>query len=281
VLEAVKAKEVSAMGFLEQVVLRLVLWVGLPLLLLVLVLGPGRVSGWLKNARKWLWAKRLDPEAILTEVVRLQQKRIDGLRKALARSEAAETDIMRNARKSEENIAGLDREAYNFAARGDDLGARAALYKLNMEQLAVKNFQEQLDRQRQHITESRRRLYLLELQLRQYEVGRSILLSQLAEAQTVEQQYDIANNFDPFSAIANWQQAEGMVQEKSQNARAAEQVYTDIAEIPLAGQPAQVDSEALDRQLEELKSRLGKAPLVTKAASAHAETKANGERNGT
>ncbi|HLN28438.1 MAG TPA: PspA/IM30 family protein [Gemmataceae bacterium] len=269
------------MGFLEQVVLRLVLWVGLPLLLLVLVLGPGRVSGWLKNARKWLWAKRLDPEAILTEVVRLQQKRIDGLRKALARSEAAETDIMRNARKSEENIAGLDREAYNFAARGDDLGARAALYKLNMEQLAVKNFQEQLDRQRQHITESRRRLYLLELQLRQYEVGRSILLSQLAEAQTVEQQYDIANNFDPFSAIANWQQAEGMVQEKSQNARAAEQVYTDIAEIPLAGQPAQVDSEALDRQLEELKSRLGKAPLVTKAASAHAETKANGERNGT
>jgi len=269
------------MGFLEQVVLRLVLWVGLPLLLIILVLGPGRVSGWLKSARKWLWSKRLDPEAILTEVVRLQQKRIDGLRKALARSEAAETDIMRNARKSEENIAGLDKEAYGYAARGDDLGARAALYKLNMEQLAVKNFQEQLDRQRQHITESRRRLYLLELQLRQYEVGRSILLSQLAEAQTVEQQYDIANNFDPFSAIANWQQAEGMVQEKSQNARAAEQVYTDIAEIPIAGQPAQVDSEALDRQLEELKSRLGKASLSAQAASAHAETKANGERNGT
>ena len=30
-----------------------------------------------------------------------------------------------------------------------------------------------------------------------------------AEAQTLEQQYAIANNFDPFSAIANWQQAEG------------------------------------------------------------------------
>src|SRR5262249_47271727 len=110
--------------------------------------------------------------------------------------------------------------------------------------------------------ESRRRLYLVELQLRQYEVGRSILLSQLAEAQTVEQQYAIANNFDPFSAVANWQQAEGMVQEKALTARAAEQVYTDIAEIPLAGQPVQVDSAALDAQLAELKASLGKQTLA-------------------
>src|SRR5262249_1575290 len=149
------------------------------------------------SAWSWLTTRRLDPEAILTEVVQAHEKRIAALRKALARSEAAEVDITRNARQSEENMAGLEKEALAHAGRGDDLGARAALYKLNMERLAVKSFQEQLERQRQHITEARRRLYLLELQLRQYEVGRSILLSQLAEAQTVEQQYAIANNFDP------------------------------------------------------------------------------------
>ncbi len=130
------------------------------------------------------------------------------------------------------------------------------LYKIHLEQLAIQSFQEQLDRQHQHVTDARRRLHLLELQLRQYEVGRSILLSQLAEAQTVEQQYAIANNFDPFSAVANWQQAEGMVHEKALTARAAEQVYTDIAEIPLAGQPAQVDPAALDAQLAELKAEV-------------------------
>jgi len=273
----VKVKEVSAMGFLELVVVRLV-WVGAPLALLVLVLGPARVSSWLKSAWSWLWTKRLDPEEILTEVVQTHEKRIAGLRKALARSEAAETDIVRNTRKSEENIAALEKEALAHAQRADDLGARAALYKLNMERLAVKSFTEQLERQRQHIVEARRRLYLLELQLRQYEVGRSILLSQLAEAQTVEQQYAIAHNFDPFSAVANWQQAEGMVQEKAQNARAFEQVYTDIAEIPLAGQPVQVDPAALDRQLAELKARLDKA--TSPVSAIHDETSTNGERNG-
>jgi hypothetical protein len=98
--------------------------------------------------------------------------------------------------------------------------------------------------------------------LRQYEVGRSILLSQLAEAKSVEQQYAIATNFDPFNAIANWQQAEGLVQEKALNARAFEQVYADLAEMPLAGQPAQVDHAALDAQLAALKARIIKTDPI-------------------
>ena len=246
------------MEFLELVVLRLVFWVGLPLLLVFLAIGPDRVGRWCRDFRAWLWQKRLDPDAILTEVVRRHEKHIAALREALARSEAAESDIARNIHKSKENVSALEGEARAHVLKGDDLGARAALYKLNLERLAIHSFQEQLDRQRRHITEARRRLYLLELQLRQYEVGRSILLSQLAEAQTVEQQYAIANSFDPYNAVAHWQQAEGMVQEKALTARAVEQVYSDTAEIPLAGQPAQVDPAALDAQLAELKARLGK-----------------------
>jgi phage shock protein A len=244
------------MGFLEVAVLRLVLWVVLPLVLVVLVVGPARARGWLRAFWSWLWIKRLDPEAILTQVVKGHEKRITALREVLARSESAERDIARNMKKSEDNLTTLDDEARAHVLRRDDLGARAALYKLTLERLACKSFQEQLARQQQHITEARRRLYLLELQLRQYEVGRSILLSQLAEARTVEQQYDIANNFDPFNAVANWQQAEGMVQEKAVNARAVEAVYSDLAEMPLAGQPVQVDPAALDAQLAELKMQL-------------------------
>ena len=114
--------------------------------------------------------------------------------------------------------------------------------------------------------------------MRQYEVGRSILLSQLAEAQTVEQQYAIASNFDPFSAVANWQQAEGMVQEKALSARAVEQVYTDTAEMPLAGQPAQVDPAALDAQLAALKNELisGTAPPVQNGRKSRTPPERNG-----
>jgi phage shock protein A len=244
------------MGFLETVVVRLVLWVALPLALVVLVIGPKRVGGWLRDAWNWVWNQRQEPEAILTRVVKDHQKHIAALKEALARSEAAERDIVRNMRKSDENITSLQEEARGYVLKNDDLGARAALYKVNLERLALRSFQEQLDRQHQHVTEARRRLHLLELQLRQYEVGRSILLSQLAEAKSVEQQYAIASNFDPFSAVANWQQAEGMVQEKALTARAVEQVYSDLAEIPLAGQPAQVDPAALDAQLSELKEQI-------------------------
>lgn len=265
------------MGFLEFVVMRLLLWVALPIGLVVLLIGPGKVKGWFKQAWSWLWDKRLDPEQILTEVVRQHEKHIEALKKALSRSETAEADITRNINKSSQNIPGLEEESRAAVAKGDDLGARAALYKLNLERTAVKSFEDQLKLQKQHIAEARRRLYLLELQLRQYEVGRSILLSQLAEAQTVEQQYAIANNFDPFSAIANWHEAEGIVQEKTLTARAVERVYSDIAEIPLAAQPAQVDPKALDAQLAELKASLNndQAP-VQHPPKAYA----GGERNG-
>jgi phage shock protein A len=248
--------EISVMGFFEVATLRLVLWIVLPATLIVLLIGPRRAQRSLEAFWNWLWQKRRDPETILTQVVKRHEARIAALKEALSRSESAEREITCTMKKSADNVQVLEDEARACVLRQDDLGARAALYKLTLERLACKGFDEQLSRQQQHIAEARKRFYLLELQLRQYEVGRSILLSQLAEARTVEQQYAIADNFDPFNAIANWQQAEGMVQEKAVSARAVERVYTDLVEMPLAGQPAQVDSAMLDAQLAELKTNL-------------------------
>jgi hypothetical protein len=235
-------------------ILRLLVWVGGPLLLIVLAVGPHRVQGWLVQAWTWVFARRLSPEQILTHVVKQHQDHIAALKNAMIRMEAAEHEINEHIDKSRRNISDLEQEARRQVARGDDTQAKGALYKLNLEQLAIKGFEEHRERQELQIAEARRRLYLRELQLRQYEVGRTILLSQLAEAQTVEQQYDIARSFDPFHAVANWRQAEGMVQEKTLNARAVEQVVTDLAEIPLIAQPAEIDRATLDRQLAELKA---------------------------
>ena len=105
----------------------------------------------------------------------------------------------------------------------------------------MQGFQEQLALQKARIDQGRRRLHLLELQLRQYEVGRSILLAQLAEAKTVEQQYALASQFDPFSTVAAWNRAEGSVHQAAQNAQAAEQVFEDTADLPLNGQPVRID----------------------------------------
>src|SRR6266446_6149442 len=91
-----EGREVSAMGFFEFVVMRLLLWVALPLALIILMIGPRKVKGWSKQLWSWLWDKRLDPEQILTEAVRQHEKHIAALKKALSRAETAEADITRN-----------------------------------------------------------------------------------------------------------------------------------------------------------------------------------------
>jgi phage shock protein A len=237
-----------------EVLLRVLVWGGLPLLLVVLGIGPRRVWGAVKRGWTWLWTRRLDPEEVLTRVVQGHQKHVADLRDVLSRAEAAEKEIGRHLQTSEDNIASLDKEAHKLAGQGDDLGARAALYRLNLERAAADTFRQQRQRQQEHIADLRRHLYLMELRLRQYEVGRQILLAQLAEAKTVEQQAAIAAGFDPFNAVANWQRAEGMVEEKALTTRAKARVYADTAEMPLTTQPARVDPEELDAQLAALKS---------------------------
>jgi phage shock protein A len=243
------------MGALERFLFVTVMWVGAPLLLIVLAVGPRRFWKAVKRARALLWQRRLDPETVLTHVVKEQQGLVEGLKDALARAEAAARDIAANIQRSEESIAALESEALERATVKDELGARAVLYKLNLERAAVEAFRQQLGRQREPIEGVRKNLYLVELQLRQYEVGRTILLSQLAEAKTVEQQTAIAAQFDPFNAVANWKQAEGMVQEKALSARAAERVYADLLDVPSANRHASVDPKLLEAQLEDLRVR--------------------------
>lgn len=242
------------MPFVEYFLLRLVLWIGLLAALVALAIGPRRLWSGMKRAWTLARRKRLDPEEILTQVVQQHEEHVKAVRAALKQAEAAEAAIRENLRQSEGHVTALEAEARRFALAGDELGARAALYKINLERSAIENFREQLQRQCNMVTESRHRLYSLELQLRQYEVGRSILLSQLAQAEKVEEQYAIVRRFDPFNAVANWQKAEGLVQEKTLNARAIERVYVDTSD--LAGPASSVDPAALETQLAALRAQL-------------------------
>src|SRR5262245_12809143 len=175
------------MRFFELLLVRSVLLVGLPLVLLLLAVGPQRFWTSVKRGWTWLWRRRLEPEEILSQVVKQYEKLVVSLRDVLAKSEVAEKEILENIDTSEKNVIALEAETKERVAAQDDLGARAALYKLNLEKQAALGFRQQLDQLRGQISESRKRLFMVELQLRQYEVGRSILLTQLAEAKGVEQ----------------------------------------------------------------------------------------------
>src|SRR4051794_33678014 len=129
---------------MELLLLRLLVWVVVPLLLVALAVGPAR--SWRALRRCWAWVedRRHEPAEVLNRVVREHEKNIKALREVLRQAEAAHNDIVRNMRRSEENITALEVEARAAASSGDDLGARAALYKFNLEKLAVAGFREQL-----------------------------------------------------------------------------------------------------------------------------------------
>lgn len=231
---------------------RLILWIGLPLLLVMLLVGPDRVKEMFRRGWALLFSRRLEPAVLLGQVVRQHVEHVASVKRALAQAEAAEREIDRNLQASKANITLLEKEARDQVTAGDELGAKAALYKLNLERLAANSFQEQRTRQHESIADSRKRLYMLELQLRQYEVGRTVLLSQLEQAKTLEQQYDIANEFDPFNAVANWRQAEGLVHEKALNAHAKERVFADTSESG-GHELLEIDAPMLEAQLNELR----------------------------
>jgi hypothetical protein len=239
------------MPLLEILVFRLVAWVGLPLLLVVLVAGPTRVRGWFSAAWSWLFERRLEPGEVFDRVVRTHQAQVEALSAAIAQAEETQAELSKNATQSEKAVARLGRES-NEAAITDDVEARAALYKLNLERMALESFRREAERLRVRVIEAKRRLYLLQLQLRQFEVGRSILLAQLAEARTVEQQYALANQFDPFNAVAEWRKAEGLVHDAARGAAAADRALADTAALPLAGPAPAIDPAALDAQMAEL-----------------------------
>ncbi|MFO0925490.1 MAG: PspA/IM30 family protein [Gemmataceae bacterium] len=241
---------------MELFLLRLLVWGGIPLLLIAIGVGPARTWRFFRRIWAWVDDRRQEPTQVLTRVVQEHERSIRQLKDVLSQTEAAQAEVIRNLKKSEENVAGVEREARQAVVESDDLRARAALHKMNLERLAAEGFRGQLAQLKGRLDAARRRLHLLELQLRQYEVGRSILLAQLAEAKTVEQQYALASQFDPFSAVAAWNRAEGTVQQAAQNARAVEQVFNDTADLPLTGQPARVDPTLLDHQLAELKDEV-------------------------
>lgn len=253
------------MPFVEYFLLRLVLWVGLLAALVTLAVGPSKLKRGIKRIWSIAFRKRLDPEEILTQVVLQQEQHVKAVRAAIAKAEVAEAAIRDNLRQSEEHVPVLEAEAERLATAGDELGARAALYKKQLEQSAIESFREHLERHCKMIAESRHRLFMLELQLRQYEVGRSILLSQLAQAETTEEQYQIARHFDPFHAVSTWQQAEGLVLEKSLNARAKERVYADTAEMTMSYPNSAIDPSVLEAQLAELRAQLAQAKRQNQA----------------
>jgi len=263
------------MPFVEYFLLRLVLWLGLLGALVTLAIGPRKLWRGVKRLWSVAFRKRLDPEEILTQVVLQHEQHVKAVRAALVQAEAAEAAIRTNLRQSQEHVASLEAEAKQLTSASDNLGARAALYKINLEQSAIESFREQLDRHCGMIGETRRRLYMLELQLRQYEVGRSILLSQLAQAEKVEEQYAIARRFDPFNAVANWQQAEGLVQEKSLNARAIERVYADTSDLTTSSPQSAIDPVMLDAQLAELRAKLALANQTNHLSSPASDGSSN------
>lgn len=244
--------------FFVVVLLRLIVWVGIPIFLLFVLVGPSRFGRGFGQFWNWLINNRHDPAAVIQRVVQQYEKQVGVMRTALHQAESTLAQIRKSIQTSDRNICEQEQEARRSVKVGDEDSARAALARRQLEELARKTFEAQRNHEQQRVTHIRRRLHLLELQLRQYEVGRSILLSKLAEARTVQEQYTLANHFDPFSAVAQWEQVEGTVKDEAEHARVIEQVLSDTAHMPLNQHHAHLDPNVIEMQLASLKDEMAR-----------------------
>jgi phage shock protein A len=245
------------MPIVEQFLLHLFLWVVLPLLLIAVLAGPKRTKRFLERFWFNMTTSAQNPALVMERVVKEHEANIRSLKDVLRQAEGIQQEIAKNLRQCEEAMPALEKEAKELVAKGDDLGARAALSRLHLERRAAEGFRAQKAEEEARITQARRRLHLLELQLRQFELNRRILLNQLAEAKTVEQQYALANRFDPYNAVGAWMRTEGMVAEERDAARILDQLYAQTTDLPAGGQPALIDPEMVEADLARLKAEAG------------------------
>src|SRR3954454_9317673 len=96
---------------MELLLLRLLFWVVVPLLLIGLAIGPARSWRMLRRCWAWVDERRHEPTEVLSRVVREHEKNIKALREVLRQAETTHNDIVRNMRRSDENIAALEAEA--------------------------------------------------------------------------------------------------------------------------------------------------------------------------
>ncbi|HZY86474.1 MAG TPA: hypothetical protein VFE78_16690, partial [Gemmataceae bacterium] len=108
---------------IEVLLLRLVVWVGVPLFLVALAVGPSRSWRLVRRGWAWLTDRRHEPADVLNRVVTEHEKNIQAVREALRQAETTQAEIARNLKRSEENINALEAEARACARADDDLGA--------------------------------------------------------------------------------------------------------------------------------------------------------------
>jgi chromosome segregation ATPase len=224
------------MPIVEQFLLHLFLWVVLPLLLIAVLAGPKRTKRFLERFWFNMTTSAQNPALVMERVVKEHEANIRSLKDVLRQAEGIQQEIAKNLRQCEEAMPALEKEAKELVAKGDDLGARAALSRLHLERRAAEGFRAQKAEEEARITQARRRLHLLELQLRQFELNRRILLNQLAEA---------------------WMRTEGMVAEERDAARILDQLYAQTTDLPAGGQPALIDPEMVEADLARLKAEAG------------------------
>ena len=149
----------------EYLILRGLLFVGVPIMLFALAVGPARCRAIASRFWAQIWQRKQEPEEVIEQVVQQYRVMVGSLNQTLEKAHAADATLERNIEQSEANLATLDGEAREAAGRGDDLNAKGVLFKSNLERQALAAFSEQRTRHARQIDEIRRNLYAAELQL--------------------------------------------------------------------------------------------------------------------
>ena len=200
-----------------------------------------------------------DPERMLHQLIIDMEGELETVRASVAAAMADEIQLRNRVRRSRDEADQWQQRAENALARGDETKARSALEQKSLASERAESLDTEYQRQQQATARLHRSVRDLEDKIRQARQRQTLLVARLTRAESERKIGSTLNQVDQQSAFSQFSRLEQRVE----RAEALNEAYDrlddrDPAAEDLAAEcDAQQRKEAVQRELDELKQRLG------------------------
>ena len=196
-----------------------------------------------------------DPEKMIKQIILDMQNQLIQVKTQVAASIADEQKLYQRYLQNQEEADRWQKKAELAVTKGEDELAKEALSRRNSYQSIADGFKVQYEEQKKQVEVLKSALEKLEAKIEEAERKKDLLIARSRRAEAERKIHETMAGIDTSGALGGLERMEEKVLEREARAKAAVELDTDTLEEKFAALEQESD---LDRQLEELKSKMKK-----------------------
>lgn len=196
-----------------------------------------------------------DPEKMIKQIILDMQNQLIQVKTQVAASIADEQKLYQRYLQNQEEADKWQKKAELAVTKGEDELAKEALSRRNSYQSVADGFKVQYEEQKKQVEVLKSALEKLEAKIEEAERKKDLLIARSRRAEAERKIHETMAGIDTSGAFEGFERMEEKVLEREARAKAAAELDTDTLEEKFAALEQESD---LDRQLEELKSKMKK-----------------------